>query len=170
MPVLLRSVSVAQQENILAGCAGRPGFPPVRLARVKDRRILVGVRGGSERWEDDAWGSRVPGRAGEKGVFCSILRSTDCHFQESCDSLSPPHRSGLAARWNETYRSAASIVPCPRISPEVRPKSPHLSRLRPAPSPVPRVQDHIIILIRRNPRWVRRFMSVGCPTRRPSRS
>src|SRR5689334_10295253 len=37
------------------------------------------------------------------------------------------------------------MLPCPGISSEVRPKSPHVSRLRPAPSPVPRAQDNVII-------------------------
>jgi hypothetical protein len=112
----------------------------------------------------------VSGGRARRGDFIGIQRSTDCHFQESYDSLQLPYRSGLATRWNETYRSAALMLPCPRISPEVRPKSPYHSRLRPTPSFVPRVQDNIIILIRRNPRWVRRSMSVGCPTRRPSKS
>jgi hypothetical protein len=59
------------------------------------------------------------------------------------------------------------MLPCPGILSEVRPKSLHRSRLRPAPSPVPLVQDNVIIL-KEEPRWVRRFMSVGCPIRRPS--
>ena len=66
-------------------------------------------------------------------------------------------------------RSATSMLPCPRILSEVRPKSPHCPRLRPAPSPVPRVQDNVTF-IRRNPTWVRSFTSVGCPIRRPSSS
>src|SRR5713101_378393 len=111
---------------------------------------------------------------GTAGAHWGVSRQgawdSDCHFQEGCDSLRPPYCRGLAVRWSETFRSAASMLPCPRISSEVRPKSPHLSRLRPTPSSVPRVQDNITILIRRNPRWVQRFMSVGCPTRRPSRS
>src|SRR4026208_1341836 len=35
------------------------------------------------------------------------------------------------------------MLPCPGILSEVRPKSPHCPRLRPAPSPVPRVQDNV---------------------------
>src|SRR4029079_1702023 len=41
-------------------------------------------------------------------------------------------------------RPATSMLPCPGILSEVRPKSPHCLRLRPAPSPVPRVQDNVI--------------------------
>jgi hypothetical protein len=51
--------------------------------------------------------------AGKKGDFFSIQLGTDCHFQESYDSLQLPYRSGLAARWNETYRSAAFDVALP---------------------------------------------------------
>ncbi|SLM46330.1 protein of unknown function [Nitrospira japonica] len=39
-----------------------------------------------------------------------------------------------------------------------------------APSPGARVQDNVIIFIRRNPTWVRRFTSVGCPIRQLSSS
>src|SRR6476660_8708635 len=44
-----------------------------------------------------------------------------------------------------SMRKARNIdVALSGISSEVRPKSPHVSRLRPAPSPVPRVQDNVI--------------------------
>ena len=52
-------------------------------------------------------------------------------------------RTGLATKLVYKVRPATSMLPCPGISSEVRPKSPHVSRLRPAPSPVPRVQDNV---------------------------
>ena len=78
--------------------------------------------------------------------FFSILLVADCHFQEGYASLCLPSRRGLAVRWREINRPAASMLPCPRISSEVRPKSPRPLRLWPAPSPVPRAQDNVIIL------------------------
>ena len=155
-------------------------FPALILLRQPTPKVCpasLSLDRTAPRW----WDRRPRSRTGSAGRCRPPLRRgylrpssglgfSDCHSQEGCDSLQLPSRRGLAARWNETYRSIVSMLPCPRISPEVRPKSPHCSRLRPAPSSVPRVQDNVIILIRRNPRWVRRFMSVDCPTRRPSRS
>jgi hypothetical protein len=59
------------------------------------------------------------------------------------------------------------MLPCPGILSEVRPKSLHRSRLRPAPSPF-LVLKTMSLFLKEEPQWVRRSMSVGCLIRRPS--
>src|SRR5262249_51574233 len=54
-------------------------------------------------------------------------------------------RTGLAMKPVLKSRPAISMLPCPGISSEVGPKSPHPRVFGPLLPPVPRVQDNVII-------------------------